>query len=186
MTSTIKYVPQVDYTSRDYISISNDLISLARQFNPEWTSTNPADMGVTLLELFAYLGDLLNFYIDRAANEGFLATASQRESILQIAGILGYTSSPMSPSSTTLTFTNTTGSSITVPALTQVASTAIVNGANTQITFETDNDVTISANSSNTVTATQGTTINPSEGLGTSTGLASQIFRLKNQPVSIK
>jgi hypothetical protein len=174
---TTNYIPQIDYTSRDYVAIKNDLMALASQFNPGWTNLNEADLSVTLLELFAYLGDNLNFYIDRMANEGFLSTASQRDSILQLAAIIGYVPSTTNASSVTLTFTNTTASSATIPALTQVASSGVVNGLSTQIVFETNSALTISANSSSTVVATQGTTVT-SEALGNSTGSPDQIFKL--------
>ena len=36
---------------------------------PEWTTAGEApDFGTLLLELFAYMGDTLNFYIDRTAS----------------------------------------------------------------------------------------------------------------------
>jgi len=189
MASTIKYVPQIDYTSRDYASILNDLLTLAKTLNPDWTSTDPADLGVTLLELFAYLGDQFNFYIDRAANEGFLATASQRDSVLQIAGLLGYVPTSVLPSSTILTFYNKSAADITVPALTQAASTAVVNGNSTQIIFETNSDVLVPAavsgvSGSAAVAATQGYTVSD-EPLGSSNGAASQIIKLVNQPVYV-
>jgi hypothetical protein len=181
---TTSYIPQIDYTSRDYTAIKNDLMALASQFNPGWDSLNEADLGVTLLELFAYLGDNLSFYIDRMANEGFLATASQRDSILQLAAIIGYVPSTTSASAVTLTFTNSTASSATIPAKTQVASSGVVNGLSTQIVFETDSALTISANSSATVTATQGTTVT-NEALGNSTGSPDQIFKLLQTGVII-
>jgi len=189
MASTIKYIPQIDYTSRDYTSILNDMLTLAKSFNPGWTSTDPSDLGVTLLELFAYLGDQFNFYIDRAANEGFLATASQRDSVLQIAGLLGYVPTSALPSSTVLTFYNKGATDITVPALTQAASSSVVNGATTQIIFETNADVLVPAavsgvSGSAAVVATQGYTI-ANEPLGSSNGAQSQVIKLANQPVYV-
>jgi hypothetical protein len=181
---TTSYIPQIDYTSRDYTAIKNDLMALASQFNPGWDSLNEADLGVTLLELFAYLGDNLNFYIDRMANEGFLATASQRDSLLQLAALIGYVPSTTNASSVTLNFTNTTASSATIPALTQVASSGVVNGLSTQVVFETDSALTVPANSSATVTATQGVTV-ANEALGNSSGSPDQIFKLLKTGVII-
>ena len=41
---------------------------------PEWkTAGEAADFGTLMMELFAYMGDTLNFYIDRTASEAFLA-----------------------------------------------------------------------------------------------------------------
>jgi len=187
---TTNYVPQLDYTSRDYAAIKADLVALASQYNPGWTATNEADLGVTLLELFAYLGDNLNFYIDRMANEGFLATASQDQSVLQLAAMLGYTPSTNTPATVTLTFSNTSASSQTIPAKTQIASSAVVNGLSTQIIFETDAAVTVPVGTNTaTQTATQGVTTGLTEGtretLGNSNGTPNQLFKISQTNVII-
>ena len=188
MANEVNYIPQVDYTSRDYSSIRSDLLDLITYFNPTWTSRDPADLGITILELFSYMGDTLNFYIDRAANEGFLDTASQRDSVLRIAYMLGYTPTASAAATTVLTFVNYTETGITVPAGSQVATTTVVDGTSTQIIFETDEDVYVypvispGAPGMGIVSATQGETISD-EQIGTSNGTASQIFKLEQSPV---
>lgn len=181
------FIPQVDYTSRDYDSIREDLVNLIPLYAPQWTSRDPADFGIVLLEMFSYLGDLLNYYIDRAANESFLSTASQRQSILNIANLLGYTPTGSIPAKVELTFYNSTATAISVPALTQVATTTIVNGVNTQVIFETNSAVTVpaaagSVNGQASVQATQGQTIT-NEDVGDSDGTSDQEFVLENTPV---
>jgi hypothetical protein len=184
------YIPQVDYTSRDYAAIRDDLIALIPNYLPEWTTTDPSDFGITLIELFSYMGDMLNYYIDRAANEGFINTASQRSSVLSIASMLNYTPSTGTPATTTLTFQNSTASIITVPALTEVATTTIVNGVSTQIIFETNSAINVPAavgatKGSAAVTATQGKTV-PDEYLGDSNGTSYQSFTLSQNPLISK
>jgi uncharacterized phage protein gp47/JayE len=181
------FIPQVDYTSRDYASIREDLLNLIPLYAPEWTSRDSADFGIILLEMFSYMGDLLNYYIDRAANESFLTTASQRESVLRIATILGYAPTNSVPATATLTFSNATSSPIVVPALTQVASATVVNGVNTQIIFETNETITVPATVGATtgqfsVIATEGETIS-NEVVGNSDGTSDQRFTLLNTPV---
>jgi hypothetical protein len=176
------YIPQVDYTSRDFAAIRDSMIAQIPSFLPEWTSTDASDFGITLIELFSYMGDMLNYYIDRAANEGFIATATQRSSVLSIAQLLGYTPSSATAASVLLTFTNATSSDIPLPALTQVSTTTTVNGVSTQIIFETDYPITVPANSTQTVTATQGQTIS-NEYLGDSNGTSNQVFALSRTPL---
>jgi len=171
------YIPQIDYVSRDYTAILSDLTAIAKQFNPTWAVSDPADIGVALLETFAYLGDILSFYTDRMASEGFLGTASQRSSVLQIAAMLGYAPTPSSAATVGLTLTNSSGSTITVAAGTQFASTTNVNGQSTQVIFETDTALTLTANATGSVNATQGVTTTD-ESLGTSDGTPSQVFKL--------
>ena len=179
------YVPQIDYTSRDYAAIRDDMINLIPEFLPEWTNTDASDFGITLIELFAYMGDLLNYYIDRSANEGFLATATQRSSVLSIAALLGYTPDNGSPATTTLTFTNTGGTAREIPAKTQVATTTTINGVATQIIFETDVDVTVPVGSpgSAQVTATEGVTVADEQLTDEASGTAYQTYTLKQSPV---
>lgn len=187
MTVDSNYIPQVDYTSRDYLSIRNDLINTIPLFAPSWTSRDAGDFGIVLVEIFAYMGDLINYYIDRAANESFITTATQRDSVLKIAQMLGYIPTDATPSSVNLQFSNTGTSSYTVPALTQVSSTAVVNGSTTNIVFETDLSLTLAAGASNFVTATQGYTVSGDDGngeiVGTSDGTAGQSFNLLQNPV---
>jgi hypothetical protein len=181
----INYVPQVDYTSKDYTSIKEDMVSLIPSYLPAWTNRDSADFGITLIELFAYMGDVLNYYIDRSANEAFISTASQRDSVLQIARLLGYSPTKSIAATVTLTFYNSTASAITVPAKTQVATSSLTSGS--QIIFETNSAVTVpaqvgSVKGSATVAATQGTTVS-SENIGTSTGLINQVLELQKAPL---
>lgn len=181
------YVPQVSYTSRDFTSIRQDLLDLIPLYAPEWTSRNPADFGIVLLELFSYVGDLINYNIDRSTNESFITTASQRDSVLQIASLLGYVPTQKTSASVELTFQNSTAGTITVPALTKVSTTSTVNGETTQIIFETDTAVSVPAkvgttNGSATVLATQGETIFD-ELLGTSNGTSGQSFEISETSV---
>jgi hypothetical protein len=130
------YVPQVDYTSRDFLSIRDDLYLLVPTYAPQWKSYKDAtDFGNALIQLQAYLGDLQSYYIDRSANEAFISTATKRSSILRQAALLDYQPTQSSPAYVELTFSNSSAASINVPALTQIGST--------ELPFETDSSVTV-------------------------------------------
>jgi Baseplate J-like protein len=181
------YVPSLDYTSRDYASILSDMTSLIPNFSPTWTNRDPADFGMVLLELFAYMGGIINYYIDRAANEALITTATQRRSVLQIATLLGYNPTSSTASTVTLTFQNSTSSAVSLPALTQVATSLVANATTSQIIFETHDPVTIPAksgttNGSVTVKATQGETVS-NEIIGVSDGTPNQTYQLVNTSV---
>jgi len=79
-----------DYTNRDYASIREDLLSRASETIPEWTSREATDFGMVFVDLWAYLGDTLHYYLDRVAQEAFLETATQRSSVLALASLLDY------------------------------------------------------------------------------------------------
>ena len=179
------YVPQVDYTTRDFVSIKDDLLNVvAPDLFPDWTSRDDSDFGVMLVELFAYIGDILNFYIDRSANEAFLSTASQRSSLLEIAHMLDYTPDPVQAATSQITFVNTSSASVTIPAGTQIATSSIVNGSTSQVVFETDSDLTIPYVSPYTgvVSATHGVTY-ADKNFGVSTGKSGQVVKIPGTPV---
>lgn len=52
------------------------------------------DPTIALLDAWATVGDVLGFYLDRIADEGYLATATQPGSILALARLVGYQPAP--------------------------------------------------------------------------------------------
>ena len=60
--------PYIDYTNKDYNSLRDALLAITREKFPGWTDHSANDPGVMLLELFAYMGDLILYYQDRIAN----------------------------------------------------------------------------------------------------------------------
>ena len=105
MVNVITKVPQIDYTSKDFESLINDLVNRIQFFNPEWTDFNESDFGITLLELYAYVADGLHYQIDRQANECFLPTAIKRESVVSLLKLIDYELPSAQPASVDLTFT---------------------------------------------------------------------------------
>jgi hypothetical protein len=68
-------------------------------------SAAPNDPLIALLDATAVVGDVLTFYQERIANEGFLRTASERRSVLELARGIGYELGPGVAASTYLAFT---------------------------------------------------------------------------------
>jgi predicted phage baseplate assembly protein len=52
------------------------------------------DFSVALLDAWATVADVLTFYQERIANEGYLRTATERRSVLELAQLIGYTLRP--------------------------------------------------------------------------------------------
>ena len=48
---------------------------------PAWTERNPADLGIALVEMLAYVGDALSYQQDAIATEAYLGTARRRVSV---------------------------------------------------------------------------------------------------------
>lgn len=181
---------QIDYTSRDYESLREDMIARVRERVPEWTTDDPADFGMALIESFAFMGDILNYYIDRVANESTISTATRRQTVLALARDMGYEPYGYTPSTVMVTFINTSEDTLTIPAGTRVAANIDSGDAVLNIPFETSMSVTVEAGGTETVSATQGRTITGDLGYGEPVGISdgqpSQVFDLTNPNVDVE
>lgn len=148
----------VDYTSRDFAAIRQDVIAAVQTAIPTWSGDDPNDFLRILLEGVAFVGDLTNYYVDRIANESFLTTANSRASLLKMAKTFGYSPSGPISASVILTLTNSAASPVTVPAGTWFAGTYNNAGLQTSVNFETTDDITVAATSTTTANATEGLT----------------------------
>ncbi|UUZ47661.1 hypothetical protein LP420_31550 [Massilia sp. B-10] len=54
----------------------------------------PDDFSMALLDAWAVTGDVLTFYQERIANEGYLRCATERRSVLELARLTGYALRP--------------------------------------------------------------------------------------------
>jgi hypothetical protein len=158
------------------------MIGLIENFAPQWTSRDSSDFGIVLIELFSYMGDLLNYYIDRAANEAFLSSATQRETVINMARLLNYTPTNVLAASGTVKFFNNTNASKDIPKGTIVATDPDQDG--NRVYFETQSIVTglASGAQSAAINILQGITV-AQEQMGTSTGDPNQIFKISKTPV---
>jgi len=69
------------------------------------TARNPSDPAIALLDAWATVADVLTFYQERLANEGFLRTATERRSVLELANLVGYAPRPGVTASVYLAYT---------------------------------------------------------------------------------
>lgn len=140
--------PAIDYTARDYESIRSSLLDYAAVVAPQWTTRTEGNLDMAQVELFAYGGDILQYYIDRVQMESYLPTASQRLSLIYIAQLLGYIPHGPIPSSGTVTLVTTNpGPAVTVPAGTQFT-TDFITAIDAPLIYETASAVTVPANGS--------------------------------------
>lgn len=113
--------PAIDYMAKDYASFRQALLDLIPTLLPNWQERHEADLGITLVELLAYIGDQLSYYQDAIANEAYLETARQRESVRRHARLIDYTIHDGANARTCIHFTIKTGESVTIPECTRLA-----------------------------------------------------------------
>lgn len=176
-------MPNFDYTSRDYNSIRSSLQARASSAIPEWSGNDSSDFMSSLIDLWAYNADILHYYIDRASTEAFLSTATQRESVLAMANLYGYTPNYMRSSTATLTLTNSGAASVSIAENTPFVSTS-------GLYFFNETATTVSALTTGTVIVRQGVKYfneavisDANATLTKSNGNASQRFNIYRQSV---
>jgi predicted phage baseplate assembly protein len=80
------------------------------------TSRDSDDAAIALLDAWATVADVLTFYQERIANEGYLRTATERRSVLELARLVGYRLRPGVASTVYLAYTLDKGSPVTIAA----------------------------------------------------------------------
>ncbi|MBL8501387.1 MAG: putative baseplate assembly protein [Nitrosomonas sp.] len=69
------------------------------------TSRETGDFSLAIMDAWATVADVLTFYQERIANEGFLRTATERRSVLELGRLVGYQPRPGVASSVYLAYT---------------------------------------------------------------------------------
>lgn len=82
--------PVIDYLAKDYGSLRQLILDRLSLICPDWTERHIPDLGITLVELFAYTGDYLSYYQDAVATEAYIATARRRPSVRRHARLVNY------------------------------------------------------------------------------------------------
>ena len=81
----------VKYLNKDFSSFKSDLIEYAKSYYPtvynDFTQASPGSM---FIEMAAYVGDVLSFYLDNQLQETFLQYAKQKGNLYSMAYMLGY------------------------------------------------------------------------------------------------
>ena len=86
------------------------------------TTRQASDPSIALLDGWAVLADVLTFYQERIANEGYLITATERRSVLELAKLIGYRPRPGVSAGVFLAFTVNDGFDGQIPAGTRAQS----------------------------------------------------------------
>jgi hypothetical protein len=99
------------------------------------TTREPSDPSIALLDAWAIVADVLAFYQERIANEGYLITAKERLSVVELARLIGYRPRPGVSASVFLAFSVTSDFTGSIPAGTRAQS--IPGSGETAQYFET-------------------------------------------------
>jgi hypothetical protein len=82
--------PEINYLAKDYASLRQLILDRLALIMPDWRERHVPDIGITLVELLAYVGDYLSYYQDAVATEAYIDTARQRISVRRHARLVDY------------------------------------------------------------------------------------------------
>ena len=95
----------INYINKDFGTLKNTLIEYAKTYFPNtYKDFNETSPGMMLLEMSAYVGDVLSFYIDQQYREMMLPLAEERKNVINMGKMLGYKTKPIVPAYVDLTF----------------------------------------------------------------------------------
>lgn len=82
--------PEINYLAKDYASFRQLILDRLALIMSDWQERHIPDLGITLVELLAYVGDYLSYYQDAVATEAYLDTARQRISVRRHVRLVDY------------------------------------------------------------------------------------------------
>jgi predicted phage baseplate assembly protein len=119
-------LPDINLDDRQFEDLFNEARRRIPAYTPEWTDHNDSDPGITLLQLAAYLQEMIIWRLNRVPQKNY-------QKFLQLVGL---NLLPAAPAHADLTFTLSKGAvSAAIPTGTQVA---LGGGSGQPILFETD------------------------------------------------
>ena len=81
----------IKYLNKDFTDFKSALVEYAKSYFPtSYNDFSSASPGTMFIEMAAYVGDVLSFYIDNQLQETFLEYAKQKENLYSLAYMLGY------------------------------------------------------------------------------------------------
>ena len=124
-------LPSPNLDDRTFEQIRDEAIRLIPQYCPEWTNFNPSDPGITLIELFSWMTEMVLYRLNRVPEKVYLT----------LLDLIGIRLRPPQPARTMLTFHLADGfnGGTWVPRGTQVATEPNEEGES--IVFETELDL---------------------------------------------
>lgn len=140
------------FTNKDFASIYTEILDLTQKISPKWNpaASNESDPGVVLLKLAAFVGDKLNYNIDKNTLENFMPSATQESSMWKLCAMNGYNMKYYVSATTNVYFTYTGEfeGSIVIPKY------SIISTEDETLKFVTLSDATISERGEATQTPT--------------------------------
>jgi hypothetical protein len=81
----------IQYINKDFTELKSSLIDYAKTYFPTtYNDFSPSSPGIMFMEMAAYVGDVLSFYLDNQIQETYLQYARQTNNLFELAYMFGY------------------------------------------------------------------------------------------------
>ena len=164
----------IQYLNKDFTELRASLINYARTYFPTtYNDFSPSSPGMMFMEMAAYVGDVMSFYLDNQIQENFLQYARQTNNLYELAYMFGYKPNVTQVATVDVDFYQqvpaiSSGGSYSPDftyALSIPESTTLISNTSGSVPFITQDPIDFSVSSSGdptevTVYSVTGTTIN--------------------------
>jgi len=95
----------IQYINKDFSELRASLIDYAKTYFPTtYNDFTPSSPGMMFMEMAAYVGDVLSFYLDNQLQETYLQYARQTNNLYELAYMFGYKPNVTQVATTTVDF----------------------------------------------------------------------------------
>ena len=147
----------IRYLNRDFTQLRARLVDFAKTYFPNtYNDFTPSSPGMMFMEMSAYIGDVLSFYLDNQIQENYVQFARQETNLFSLAYMLGYKPKVTTAAVVDIDFYQTvpyiTSGSSRVPdfsyALSVAENSVVGSASNTAITFLVEDSIDFSVSNS--------------------------------------
>ena len=132
----------IQYINRDFTELRASLIDYARTYFPTtYNDFTPASPGMMFMEMAAYVGDVLSFYLDNQVQETYLQYARQTNNLYELAYMFGYKPNVTQVATTAIDFYQQVPAKLSASVYIPDFDYALFINQNAQITSTTNTNV---------------------------------------------
>jgi hypothetical protein len=147
----------IKYLNRDFSQLKQSLMDFAKTYSPNtYKDFSEASTGMMFMEMAAYVGDVLSYYIDYQFKESMLVNSEERKNIIDASKSVGYKAKATIPSVTKLDVyqlvpakTNDAGEIVPDLNYAQIIKPGMTAISDTNVTFITNSPVDFTVDTKN-------------------------------------
>ena len=132
----------IRYINRDFSTLRENLVQYSKTYFPNtYNDFSETSTGMLFMEMAAYVGDVLSFYLDNQIQETFIQKARQTTNLYSLAYSMGYVPKVTTVASVELDFYQQVPSKLSASVYVPDYDYAVVIPENTQISSNVDSSM---------------------------------------------